>query len=52
MKHYHLDEIIRKLKKACSGDDIDIDLMEMMLIAFEEIKKVDEKMDEIFDELS
>jgi hypothetical protein len=49
MKTHHLDNIIHKLKKAYSGDKIEIDIIQMLLISFEEIKQLDERLDNLSD---
>ncbi len=49
MKPHHLDNIIHNLKKYLSGDEIDVSLIEMLLIAFEEIKQLDESLTHLSD---
>jgi hypothetical protein len=51
MKPHHLDNIIDKLKKYLSGDEVDLSLVDMLLRAFEEIKTLDHRIDLIHDEL-
>ncbi len=49
MKPHHLDAIIHKLTKYLDGDEVDISLPEMLLIAFQEIKSIDQSLSHLSD---
>ncbi len=49
MRSHHLDEIINKLTKYLDGYQTEIDLIETLLIAFQEIKAIDQSLTHLSD---